>query len=270
MELQTLEISAESNMFYGFNFKNFNIMNYAKIAKNKSLLKEYDNRTVYLKDGDEFQIQLFNPEIEEIAARITIDGIQLSNDIVIRPGERIWLERYTDKPKKFKFETYEVESDNKDVDNAIRNNGVIKVTFHKRQKRSVYWYNTSPDITYTYYNSVSNYTTDYLSINSIESPIQASISYPASYTTAASTTPIKKELKKETGRVTEGDNSNQSFMTIDMEFNPYPYLTEVIKILPESQKPFTKEDTQRVYCSNCGRKLKTKYKYCPSCGTKIE
>ena len=64
-------------------------MNYAKIAKNKSLLKEYDNRTVYLKDGDEFQIQLFNPEIEEIAARITIDGIQLSNDIVIRPGERI-------------------------------------------------------------------------------------------------------------------------------------------------------------------------------------
>lgn len=64
-------------------------MNYAKIAKNKSLLKEYDNRTVYLKDGDEFQIQLFNPEIEEIAARITINGIQLSNDIVIRPGERI-------------------------------------------------------------------------------------------------------------------------------------------------------------------------------------
>ena len=61
----------------------------AKIARNKSLLKEYDNRTVYLKDGDEFQIQLFNPEVEEIAARITIDGTQLSNDIVIRPGERI-------------------------------------------------------------------------------------------------------------------------------------------------------------------------------------
>ena len=59
-------------------------------------------------------------------------------------------------------------------------------------------------------------------------------------------------------------------MTIDMEFNPYPYLTEVIKILPESQKPFTKEDTQKVYCSNCGRKLKTKYKYCPYCGAKID
>ena len=31
----------------------------AKVAINKSLLKEYDNRVVYLQDGDEFQIQLF-------------------------------------------------------------------------------------------------------------------------------------------------------------------------------------------------------------------
>ena len=63
-----------------------------KIARNKSLLKEYavsDKRIVYLKNGDEFQIQLFNPETEEIAAKITIDGTPLSNDIVIRPGERI-------------------------------------------------------------------------------------------------------------------------------------------------------------------------------------
>ena len=243
-----------------------------KIARNKSLLKEYavsDKRIVYLKNGDEFQIQLFNPETEEIAAKITIDGTPLSNDIVIRPGERIWLERYTDKPKKFKFETYEVESDNKDVDNAIRNNGVIKVTFHKRQKKSVYWYNTSPDITYTYYSSASSYTTDYLSINSIEAPIQTSVSYPTSYTTAASTIPIKKELKKETGRVTEGNHSNQSFVTVDMEFNPMPYSTEIIKILPDSQKPYTSEDIQKVYCQNCGRKLKTKYKYCPYCGTSV-
>ena len=37
----------------------------AKLAINKSLLKEYRNsendRIVYLKDGDEFQIQIFNP-----------------------------------------------------------------------------------------------------------------------------------------------------------------------------------------------------------------
>lgn len=78
--------------FMGLIFKNFNIMNYAQIAKNKSLLKEYtvnNMRTVYLKDGDEFQIQLFNPETEEIAAEISIEGSNLSNKIVLRPGERI-------------------------------------------------------------------------------------------------------------------------------------------------------------------------------------
>ena len=36
----------------------------ARIAMNKSLLKEFhnneNNRIVYLKDGDEFQIQIFN------------------------------------------------------------------------------------------------------------------------------------------------------------------------------------------------------------------
>ena len=229
----------------------------AKIARNKSLLKEYDNRTVYLKDGDEFQIQLFNPETEEIAARITINGTQLSNDIVIRPGERIWLERYTDKPKKFKFETYEVESNNKEVDNAIRNNGVVKVTFHKKQKKSIWYAYSSPSITYTSYYSSASYDS---TASSISEPITANYC----------TSDFLDIPAKETGRVTEGDHSNQSFVTVDMEFDPYPYLIETIKILPESQKPFTKEDTQKVYCSNCGRKLKTKYKFCPYCGNKIE
>ena len=49
---------------------------FAKIAVNKSLLKEYSSskyqRVVYLNDGDEFQIQLFNPEQHPIAAKITI------------------------------------------------------------------------------------------------------------------------------------------------------------------------------------------------------
>ena len=92
---------------------------YAKLAKNKSLLKEYKtsfcDRTVYLNDGDEFQFQLFNPEREEIAVRISIESSQLSHDIVLRPGERIWIERYTDTPKKFKFSTYYVNGDNKEV-----------------------------------------------------------------------------------------------------------------------------------------------------------
>ena len=64
----------------------------AQIAKNKSLLKEYEcngTRTVYLKDGDEFQIQLFNPETTEVGAEVYINNERLSNIIILRPGERV-------------------------------------------------------------------------------------------------------------------------------------------------------------------------------------
>jgi hypothetical protein len=109
----------------------------AKIARNKSLLKEYTvngKRTVYLKNGDEFQIQLFNPETIEIAARITIEDTTLPHDIILMPGERVWLERFTDKQVKFRYQTYTVEAGNKEVERAISHNGDIKIEFFKKKK----------------------------------------------------------------------------------------------------------------------------------------
>ena len=74
----------------------------AKLAINKSLLKEFGNdRTVYLNDGDEFQIQFFNPYDYVIGARIKINGEMMSyNYLVLRPGERVWLDRYIDNAQK--------------------------------------------------------------------------------------------------------------------------------------------------------------------------
>ena len=129
---------------------------YAKLAKNKSLLKEYKtsecDRSVYLEDGDEFQFQLFNPETTEICARIFIEDTQLSHDIVLRPGERLWLERYTDISKKFKFVTYVVDGENAQVKKAISHNGIIKIEFFRRKEKKhnpLIWVN-SPSITWTY------------------------------------------------------------------------------------------------------------------------
>lgn len=111
--------------------------NYAKLAINKSLLKEYKTsdctRTVYMNDGDEFQIQLFNPETIEIGAEIFIDDEPLSNIIILNPGERMWLERYTDKAKKFRFKVYTVDGDSKAVEKAIAHNGEIKIKFYKKK-----------------------------------------------------------------------------------------------------------------------------------------
>lgn len=111
-----------------------------KIAINKSILKEYkngnslDERIVYLDNGSEFQIQIFNPHDFVVGARIYINGVSMSYMLVLRPGERIWLERYLDKSVKFRFETYEVDAD-EETQKAIQKNGEIKVTFYKEERK---------------------------------------------------------------------------------------------------------------------------------------
>ena len=108
----------------------------AKIAVNKSLLKEYSNseysRVVYMKNNSEFQIQIFNPYDYTIGADISINGKRMSNRIIIKPGQRIWLERYLDEARKFLFSTYEVEN-SYEAKQAIRNNGLISISFYKEK-----------------------------------------------------------------------------------------------------------------------------------------
>lgn len=282
---------------------------YAKLAKNKSLLKEYKtqdcDRTVYLEDGDEFQFQLFNPETVEISARIYIEDTQLSHDIVLRPGERVWIERYTDVSKKFKFVTYIVDGENAQVKKAISHNGLIKIEFFRKRTPSRLTI-SSPNITWTYLNqqsippydygkiycdnnlSISNDILEYTCDNSINvlsgnattnagsvntaftSISCASIAEPE-YSTAVYNSDFHKDTKElETGRISEGRHSNQKFDTVNMDFEYWPFRTETIKIFPLSRKPYNSKDLRKLYCSNCGRKLNTKYKYCPYCGSKIE
>lgn len=71
----------------------------AKIAVNKSLLKEYSNssneRIVYMQDGTEFQIQIFNPYSYVIGVSFKFNNNSESSQLlVLRPGERVWLDRY--------------------------------------------------------------------------------------------------------------------------------------------------------------------------------
>ena len=109
-----------------------------RIAMNKSLLKEYDmngKRTVYLNDGDEFQLQLFNPHSFRIAAAIEFNNkLQSSRKLILNPGERVWLERYLDENKKLCFKTYWVDKGSSVVDSAIASNGQIGVSFYKEQE----------------------------------------------------------------------------------------------------------------------------------------
>lgn len=277
----------------------------AKIAVNKSLLKEFvsnNQRIVYLKDNSEFQIQIFNPYTYTIGADIYINGTQMPNRIVLKPGERIWLERYLNEARKLLFSTYEVENTS-EVKAAIQNNGEVKLMFYKEKvyQEPTYIY-TSP-IT-TYYNNY-NYCGDDCIAKGID--INNSINYSdsvrtlglgdtvqtaattatatsaASYASYSSTCKsynldlelngnlkLKKSSDRiETGRIEKGSHSNQEFQNIDLNFEWWSFKTEAIKLLPISQKPITKKDLKKLYCANCGHKVNTKFKFCPYCGSKI-
>ena len=114
-------------------YQNEKLVPTANVAINKSRIKVYDKDSTqpiyYLNDGTEFQIELFNPTQTNVLCKISIDGKLISQTgLILRPGERIFLDRYIDVAKKFKFSTYEV-SNTKEVQNAIKNNGGLKVEF---------------------------------------------------------------------------------------------------------------------------------------------
>ena len=244
-----------------------------KIAVNKSLLKEFlvnSQRTVYMDNGSEFQIQIFNPYTYSIAASISINGIEMSNQLVIKPGQRIWLERYLNEARKFLFETYEVNGEYKQVETAIKNNGVIEVKLYKeKEQNNIYITSAStPSTSWTYFNNsldYPTYTADNLSLSAPSTQLYSSSTINAvSYSAGA----MAKSKSIETGRIEKGNYSDQKFQTVYNDFEYWSFTTESIHILPQSTKPIYANDLKKIYCTNCGRKLNQKFKFCPYCGTK--
>lgn len=263
----------------------------AKVAVNKSLLKEYSNseqeRIVYMEDNTEFQIQLFNPYNYVIGVSLTFnnDFQDNSNLLVLRPGERVWLERYLDNESRFLFSTYKV-SNSQSVKEAIKDNGNLCIKFFK--EKTTYWINYSNSYKYdlssnnyknglnscingNYYDqnfSPFNGTSITTSCSNIEYNCLTSSSLSASSASSASYKSSLSPKSIETGRIEEGKHSNQKFKNVYKDFESWAFKTEYIKILPISQKQINSNDLYKKYCHNCGRKINNKYKFCPFCGTK--
>ena len=288
--------------------------NMSAIAVDKCLVKEYETshgRTAYLEANSEFQIKLFNPTTDVIAAEVFVNGKSLGNKIVINPGQIIWLERYLDDAKKFRFEVYEVDASIKAVRDAIENNGDIKVRFYKEKPRkenvlgiydfdTTIWADHSNISTWPGYSPISSpfvYTSrsadvktnidiSTSSINTLSTSdlgtSYAASSYSNDNTLRSATLdwceptktsqPLRRKLRntsQETGRVSKGSYSSQRFTNVDLDLEPWAFKIEEIKLLPKSQKPFSKNDLEKIYCHECGRKLKPKFKFCPFCGAEL-
>jgi hypothetical protein len=249
----------------------------AKIAVNKSLLKEYSNssneRVVYMDDNTEFQIQIFNPYSYIIGVSFEFNKTSKNNQLlVLRPGERVWIERYLDNDSRLLFSTYKVNS-SAEVKNAIKNNGGIRIKFYKERETESWlgytpistWFGSAPiDDTMLQITSCTN------SINSVQSNsitnFNSNINAASSNTVTTGVCPVIDNKSIETGRVERGSHSNQKLTHIQKDFELFPFKMEDIKILPSSQKQINSNDLHKRYCHNCGHKLNQKYKFCPYCG----
>lgn len=261
----------------------------AYITKGRQRIKQFGHN-VYLKNGSEFEIELYNPSRQTVLSKIKINGEFINGGgIILKPGERVFLERYLDVPHKFKFETYTVDATNETM-NAIANNGDVEILFYNEEE--IITTLTYPSITYgsnTYPNTTYASNTNTVSRNmSLDESLNifhnTSLSNSGlnlySVSDNGGKTYINKFDKKprlqpnqnkksksiETGRVEKGSSSDQSFTTVSKNFNSWTVSTSVWKILPDSQRPAEKTDLINK-CPKCSTKLKkTSWKFCPECG----
>ena len=266
-------------------YKSFKKNPAAFITVGKQRLKQ-NGSVVYLKDGDEFEVEIFNPQQNSVLAKLKINGNYIGGGgVVLKPGQRVFLERYLDEARKFKFETYEVNAKSKEVQDAIKNNGVVEVEFYEENPYGgsitftnehgdygyygIRNYGNSRDITADFklynYNTTTSSGADYFTNASYN--LNNNVDYNTSQN-------LKKSLStdrfKETGRVEKGGSSNQEFTSVNMDFNSYPSSYSTWRLMPTSEKPVEASEVNVLYCTNCGSKRKKdNHKFCPHCGTKF-
>lgn len=258
----------------------------------RNRFKVYDGKQVYLKGGNEFEIELYNPTQDTIAAKIHINGKCISQSmIVLKPGERTFLQRYLDTNKKFKFDTYTVE-DSSETKKAIENNGIVRIEFFKERIVS---YNGTTIIQYPpyyspYWGSTGGYVFNsqtgtinvntagtnssnafYCNTSSVDG--KAYSSDELSFTSFASESlsdSVENSKSIETGRIEAGSASNQYFNNYYGSFESWHFASVEYKLLPESTKPI-EANKIRNYCSGCGNRIrKSSWKFCPNCSTKLD
>lgn len=230
----------------------------------KKQRQRQNGANIYLHDKTEFEIELYNPTTEKIKATIELNGTPISSSgIVLKPGQRVFLERFIDIDRKFLFETYEVSLTQGSME-AIQNNGLVKVKFYKKYQPATYmggytWYGSN----YQYYNSG---TPNIFNGTTFTTNGSGLITNTSSFSNEIPRS--KKSMKSiETGSVEMGQKSDQEF---GKDYETYCILETWVrewKILPYSAKEITTEDL--VKRCGCGTKIKDNYKFCPQCGNQV-
>lgn len=261
------------------------------IKRNRQKIYNRQGKTqVYLKDGQEFQIELFNPTQTRYLVKFKINGnYQADRGLILNPGQRYFLDRFIDDDKKLEFSTYEVE-DSKAAKKAIEKNGLLEVEFYAETflhgniisypkiyntpnwsqpiwttNPSTFWYGTSNGISNNAGGS-STLTLAGSTINNV-SYTSGTVNCGTTYTSTSNYSSVVNDASIETGRVEKGEKSDQLFEQGYGTFSSWASYTTTVQIIPLSQKPAEAQEI-RSYCTGCGSRVKKQtWKFCPNCGT---
>jgi hypothetical protein len=213
-------------------------------------------------------VELHNPHTERVLAKIKFNGKYIdSAGVVLRPGERIYLERYIDRDQAFVFSTYDVE-DTLENRKAISYNGDVEVEFYAEDSGTTTGWVYNPAFTINATNNqwhTEERTYWYGHNTNFVPPVAGTT---VSYTTELNTS-NHVAGSFETGQVERGSTTGQNLKNTVGTFYSYPFQTSRIKILPHSAKPAEASEIRK-YCTECGTRMKkSSWKFCPHCGTKI-
>ena len=276
----------------------------AWVAIKRNRQKIYDGKgstpsQIFLKDGQEFEIELYNPTPSRYLVKFKINGkYQSDRGLILNPGQRYFLDRFIDEDRKLAFQTYEVEN-TKTNQKATEKNGLLEVEFFEEvavklgNLISTWTYNpwgyngfNYNGSNYQLYNGTVNTgspnlfgtltttggtitTTNAASGNSSNSTFtsNSASNFYCSTGLESNVKTLSLDDSFETGRVEKGTKSDQEFSNAYGDFNSWAAYTSKVQLIPLSQKPVETQEI-RSYCTGCGSRMKkTTWKFCPNCGT---
>lgn len=240
---------------------------------------------VYLKDGQEFQIELYNPTQARYLAKIKINGNYTSDrGLILNPGQRYFLDRFIDEDRRLVFSTYDVDN-NDEVKKAIEKNGLVEVEFYSEVSISFgstpnlwwgvsspstnppYWYTTNGTLNLSNGSANTALSSITLAGSTVNNITYTSGVNSTFVNTSANYSSVVNDQSIETGRVEKGEKSDQSFENGFGSFNSWAAWTTTVQVIPLSQKPAESHEV-RSYCTGCGSRIKKQtWKFCPNCGT---
>ena len=256
------------------------------VAIKRNRQKIYDGKgstpsQIFLKDGQEFEIELYNPTPSRYLVKFKINGkYQSDRGLILNPGQRYFLDRFIDEDRKLAFQTYEVEN-TKTNQKATEKNGLLEVEFFSEVEikfntpgklttwpNYIWYYNSGTNPNYNVFNTVSsNHLGSLTTTGGTTTTTHPANTFYCSTGLESNVKTLSVDNSFETGRVEKGGKSEQEFSSAYGDFNSWAAYTSKVQLIPLSQKPVETQEI-RSYCTGCGSRMKkTTWKFCPNCGT---